>query len=278
MSARLDHWLWEIGEAGRRLDQLGTLEGAAGNISIFLPRDTGALARQLADRFSERRLLELPAASALPPGLLLVTGTGRRLRDAASHLDSVLCAIAIGSEGAALCRAPGSDVMPTSEIDSHIGVHAVILGGSPAVHAVVHAQPPKLTWLSQIPFYRDAARLNRQLLRWQPETIVALPEGIGLLPFETPGTPRQGVATARAMQNHRLVVWAKHGVIARSPAGPLAAADLIDYAEAAATYEVTDLLAGRLADGLTLAELRAIAHHFNVPADLLESLPEDLLS
>ena len=107
--------------------------------------------------------------------------------------------------------------------------------------------------------------------------VVMLPEGIGVLPFEVPGTPKHGVGTAWAMRQQHLVVWAKHGVVARSAFGPLAAADLIDYAEAAASYEVNDLLAGRPADGLTIAEMRAVANRFGVSTSLLDRLPADLL-
>ena len=274
----LDVWFREFAEAGARLSQLGALEGAAGNISLFLPVETPELMEYVSSVYSERRDLDLAGLSVLPPGVLIITGTGRRLRDVTTRPGAVLCAIVIaGDGGATLHRAPGHAVEPTSEIDSHIGIHAACLGGHPAIHAIIHAQPPKLTWLSHIPAYRNHDRLNRQLLRWQPETIVMLPEGIGVLPFETPGTPKHGVGTAWAMRQHRLVVWAKHGVVARSPGGPLAAADLIEYAEAAAAYEVIDLLAGRPADGLTLAEIRAVAARFGVSTSLLDRLPEELL-
>ncbi|MGH9173557.1 MAG: class II aldolase/adducin family protein, partial [Vicinamibacterales bacterium] len=235
MIEHLEDWLWEIGEAAQRLCELSALEGSAGNISLFLPADTPGLTAHLTDQFSEEREVTLPGGSELPAGVVVITGAGRRLRDASTHPDAVLCAIVIAENGAAtLHRAPGHGVLPTSEIDSHFGIHAAILASRPALHAVVHAQPPKLTWLSQIPSYREQARLNRQLLRWQPETIATLPEGIGILPFETPGTAEQGAATVEAMRRHQLLVWAKHGVVARSTRGPLAATDLIDYAEAAA--------------------------------------------
>jgi rhamnulose-1-phosphate aldolase len=274
----VDRWLWEFGEAGVRLSQLGASEGAAGNISLFLPEQTPRLATLLKQRFPAAEAYALPDPWRLPPGALLVTGSGTRLRDAAAHLDAVLCIIVVRGDGTTrLHRSPAHEVRPTSEIDSHAAVHATMLVGAPSVHAVVHAQPPKLTWLSHIRIYQTLGRLNRQLLRWQPETLVAIPEGIGVLPFETPGTPAQGAATAAAMQHFRLVVWARHGVIARSPLGPLAAADLVDYAEAAASYEVTDLLAGRQADGLSLAELRAIAERYGVATSLLNDLPRDIL-
>lgn len=278
MIEHVDAWFREIAEAGSRLSQLGALEGAAGNISLFLPAETPELMEYVSSVYSDRRDIELAGQSAPPPGVLIITGTGRRLRDIAARPGAVLCAIVIADDGhATLHRGLGHDVEPTSEIDSHIAIHAACLGGRPAIHAIIHAQPRALTWLSQIPAYRSHDRLNRQLLRWQPETIVMLPEGIGVLPFETPGTPKQGVGTAWAMRQHRLVVWAKHGVVARSSRGPLDAADLIDYAEAAAAYEVNDLLAGRPADGLTLAEIRAVATRFGVSTSLLDRLPEELL-
>lgn len=270
----VDDWLREMQDAATRLAVLGALEGAAGNISLFLPHETPGLDGLLRDRFPPARAYTLPAA--LPAGTLLITGTGRRLPELASRPDAVLCAIHVSDGAAHLHRHREHGVEPTSEIDSHVGIHAALLNDA-RPHAVIHAQPPKLTWLSHVPAYRDEARLNRQILRWQPETLVMLPDGIGLLPYEVPGTPAQGHGTVSALRSRRLVVWAKHGVVARSERGPLAAADLIDYAEAAAGYELTDLLAGRVADGLSLDELRGIATRFGVHATLLGSLPEDVL-
>lgn len=267
-------WVRDIGLASLRMCELGALEGAAGNISLFLPHATPGLSDWVNSNLAATRAFDLPDGRVLPPGVLIISGTGRRLRDIATTPESVLCAVTISEKGAAtLHRSPGFSVEPKSEIDSHLGIHAVALDGVPAVHAVIHAQPPKLTWLSHIPEYREMTRLNRQLLRWQPETIVTFPEGIAILPFETPGTPEQGNGTTEAMQRHRLVIWAKHGVVARSENGPQAAADLIDYAKAASTYEVTDILAGRPTDGLTIDEMRAVARRFRVSEELLDLLP-----
>jgi len=272
--ADIDRIVFEIGEAGQRLVQLGALEGAAGNISVFVPSEGDGHA-QLPAWLDESLAWTVPLDHALPPGVILITGTGRRLRDVAGDPGSTLCAIAIRiGHPSMLWRRAGSDVRPTSEIDSHIGIHAICSRAADTAHAIVHAQPPHLTWLSHIVEYREFRRLNRQLMRWQPETLVMLPEGIGTVPFVTPGTPEQGRLTTREMGRHRLVVWAKHGVVARSPAGPLAAADLIDYAEAAARYEVLDIHAGRQAEGISLQELRGIAARFEVPTDLLNVLPD----
>jgi rhamnulose-1-phosphate aldolase len=261
----IDDWLWEFGEAARVLDALGALEGAAGNISLFLPSQTPGLDELLADRFPRAGAFTLPAGAALPHGVLLITGTGRRLREAAHRPAAVLCCLVCEADGRAwLHRAPADDVRPTSELDSHAGIHAAVLDRGPAVHAIIHAQPRRLTYLSHLPAYRDAAHLNRQLARWQPETSVMLPEGIGVLPFITPGTMEQGAATTAAMRDHRLIVWSKHGVVARSSAGPLGAADLHEYTEAAADYEIMDLMCGQPADGMSADEVRAVRARFGV--------------
>jgi rhamnulose-1-phosphate aldolase len=274
----IDHWLDEMAHAATRLAELGALEGTAGNLSLFLPAETVGLDAWLGETLPRSDSAVPPASHDLPAGTLLITGTGRRLRDLSHAADAVLCAVNIQADGAAwLHRSPAYAVSPTSEVDSHLAVHALHLAHGSDIHAVVHAQPRHLTWLSHIPAYRDAARLNRQLLRWQPEMVVTFPEGIGVLPFETPGTVEQGRVTADALREHRMVVWAQHGVIARSTVGPQAAADLIDYAEAAATYEVLDLNAGRPADGLSMDQLRTIAQRFGVSTDWINTLPIDTL-
>lgn len=273
----IDSWIAVLAAAAGRLPALGAVEGAAGNMSLFLPDDTPGLAEYLTDRAPQVGDIDVTAAPSLPPGTLLITGTGRRLPELATSPDQVLCAIVFDADGSACLHSAASDVRPTSEVDSHLGVHAGVLAGSPRIHAVVHAQPPTLTWLSHIPAYQDENRMNRQLLRWQPETIVTLPEGIGVLPFITPGTATQGEMTAAAMVRRRLAVWAQHGVVSRSDRGPAAAVDLIDYVETVARYEHLDIAAGRPASGLSLGQLEQIARRFGVPTELLSRLPAELL-
>ncbi len=68
-----------MGEAGHRLAEIGASEGAAGNISVYIgwPLDPRR-------RFPVEEEIELPeAAPELSGGLLLVTGSGRRLREIA---------------------------------------------------------------------------------------------------------------------------------------------------------------------------------------------------
>jgi rhamnulose-1-phosphate aldolase len=133
----------------------------------------------------------------------------------------------------------------------------------------MHAQPPHLVYLSHVPEYRDEAYFNRRLLRWEPETIVNLPQGVGVLPFMVPGSADLMAANVAGLRTHRVVLWGKHGVMARSDISITRAADRIEYAETAARYEYMDLLAGQRAEGLSVEEMRAVVAAFDVKTSVV---------
>ncbi len=70
--------------------------------------------------------------------------------------------------------------------------------------------------------------------------------------------------TVESLRGHRIVVWAKHGVMSRSDFSVKQALDRIEYAEAAAKYEYLNLTAGEIADGLSAEEIRAISETYKV--------------
>jgi rhamnulose-1-phosphate aldolase len=143
-----------------------------------------------------------------------------------------------------------------------------ILSTGTNFHALVHAQPPHVTYLSHIPRYRDEKYLNTRLLRWQPETIIILPEGVGFVPFCVPGSSELMSRTVESLKKHRIILWAKHGLMARSDISVKRAGDRIEYLEAAARYEYLDLSAGEKADGLSAEEIRAICKALNIQQDI----------
>ena len=106
--------------------------------------------------------------------------------------------------------------------------------------------------------------LNTHLLRWQPETIINLPEGIGFTPFRIPGSPELMAANVESLRTHRVVIWAKHGTMARSDVSVKRAADRVEYAETAAKYECLDLSTGGAGEGLSPDEIRSICQTFDV--------------
>ena len=260
----LDELMTLIGEAGERLSEIEASEGAAGNISVYMgwPIDPRR-------RFPIVETIDLPVPlPELAGGAFLVSGSGRRLReiihDPAANLGFV--AVDEGGHTGRLYTSPRRlFARLTSEFNSHLAVHAdQVKRTGTNFHAIIHAQPPHLTYLSHVARYRDESYLNRHLLRWQPEMIVNLPEGLGSVPFQLPGSPELEAATVESLRIHRVVVWCKHGVMARSDQSVKRAADRVEYAETGARYEYMNLANGEQGEGLADTEIRAICAAFGI--------------
>jgi rhamnulose-1-phosphate aldolase len=260
----LDDLLEMMGEAGRRLSDIEASEGAAGNISICLGWQV-----ELRTRFPLVEEIDLPEpVPELAGKTFLVTGSGRRLREIIDEPSASIGCVVVkagGRTGQMYSAYNRRFQHLTSEFNSHLAVHydQFKISGT-NFHAVIHAQPMHLTYLSHVPRYQDETYLNTHLLRWQPETIVNLPEGIGFIPFLVPSSAGLMAATVDSLRSHRIVIWAKHGVMARSDVSVKRAADRVEYAETAAKYEFLNLTTSEIGEGLSVEEIRAICAAFHV--------------
>jgi rhamnulose-1-phosphate aldolase len=256
--------LKEMGEVGRHLSEIGAAEGAAGNISVCV-RDTV----EIREFFPQMNIMDLPVpAPSLVGATIFVSGSGRRLRDIAESPIDNLAAVIV-EDGGKTGRLYTSVDCPfrrvTSEFNSHLAVHHDQMRSRPVkMHAIVHAQPKHLTFLSHLPRYQNETYLNEHLLRWQPETILNFPEGVGILPFLPPGSVHLMFETMLCLRDHQLVVWSQHGVMSRADASMLHALDLVEYAETAAHYEVLNLSTGQASGGLSPENIRAVAESWNI--------------
>lgn len=263
-SSTLGQLLKEMGETGKRLSELGAAEGAAGNISICT--------REILDVeecFPKMATIDLPEpAPDLAGATILITGSGRRLREIAEDPTVSLACVVVqedGLKGRMFTAADCQFKRVTSEFNSHLAVHHDQMRMRPVgLHAILHAQPRHTTFLSHIPKYQDQRYFTTHLLRWQPETIMNMPEGIGVLPFLLPGSRQLMIETMLSMRDHRVVVWAQHGIIARADGSLLHALDLVEYVETAANYEVLNLYTGETSSGIEPQHLRDIAEIWNV--------------
>ncbi len=264
----IDPWLDQLGQAGKRLSEIGAAEGAAGNISLCLRQPV-----DLAGRFPRVETVDLPVpAPGLAGATLVVTGSGRRLRDILETPTANLACIVVeagGQTGKMFTALDCPFKRVTSEFNSHLAVHHDQMRSRDiSLQAVLHAQPVYLTYLSHLPEYQEEQYLNRRLLRWQPETILNFPEGMAVLPFLLPGSAELTVETMLALRDHRIVIWSEHGVMARAENSIFHALDLIEYAETAAHYEFLNLLTGERGEGLGPDELRAISASWKIPQRL----------
>lgn len=256
--------LASMGAAGERICQIDSAEAGAGNISVYLGWET-----ELRRRFPLTEEIQLPLpAPALVGGTILVTGSGRRLREIQKDPEANIGALRVHDDGhtATLYSSPRRLFTNlTSEFNSHLGVHQdQVARRGIDFHAIVHAQPPHLTYLSHIPAYQSTEAMNPKILRWEPESIVALPQGVVVLPFFVPGSPEMMAANVAGLAESDITIWSKHGVMARSDISVLRALDRIEYAETGAKYEYLNLAAGGHAQGLTQAEISAVAKEFGI--------------
>jgi len=264
----LDDLLEMMGEAGQHLAEIEASEGAAGNISVCLRWPI-----ELRTRFPLVDDIELPQpVPELAGATFIVSGSGRRLREIIDEPTANLSCIVInegGQTGKHYTSYNRRFERVTSEFNSHMAVHYdQMVSSGTNFHAVIHAQPPHMTYLSHVPRYQNESYLNTHLLRWQPETIINLPEGIGFIPFRLPGSPELMAGNVESLRTHRIVIWAKHGVMARSDVSVKRAADRVEYAETAAKYEYLNLSAGEIGEGLTADEMREICTAFNVKQNI----------
>lgn len=258
----------DIGKAGRRISEIDASEGAAGNISIYISWPI-----EVRRYFPREQDLRLPvSAPNLAGASFLVTGSGCRLRDIIDNPTANMGVVIINPDGKMAklyTRHRPAFEYVTSEFNSHIAVHQDMINLTDTnFHAIIHAQPQHITYLSHIPRYENQDYLNQQLLRWQPELIINLPRGLGVVPFQVPGSDALMTETLKKFREHRVVIWCKHGLMARSEISTLKASDRIEYVETAAKYEVLNLANGEMAEGLSREEIRSIAKAFDIDQNL----------
>src|SRR5512135_613274 len=122
ISLDLDQVLHQLGQVGKRLSDIGAAEGAAGNLSICFREPV-----ELTRRFPYLQIVDLPVpAPDLAEATLIVTGSGRRLRDIIEAPTANLACIIVeaGGRTGKMFTAPDCQFKRvTSEFNSHLAVH-----------------------------------------------------------------------------------------------------------------------------------------------------------
>ena len=243
--------------AGDLLWKKGWAEGSGGNISvnvtefypgIFMDFRTFPLIR-----------LEKKYAS-LAHNYIFITAKGSRLRDMLDNKGEAICLIKIDKTGSAyqvLFEDPENPHLPSSELPSHLAIHALLNEKAEGEKAIVHAHVNELISLSHHPELKSEEALNRILLRMHTETAYFLPTGIGFIPFEVPGSLAIAKKTLSALENHKVILLEKHGCIAIGK-DVHEAFDRIDMLAKAAGIYLNCRMAGIDPEGLTDKQLKKI--------------------
>lgn len=255
----------EIAEVAEYLWQRGWAERNAGNISVNI----SDIVPDTTEDFNEYPFISLQLAyPKLAGGYFFVTGTGKRMRDLARKPMKNALIIKLNSEADGYWiisqKLNVDNFMPTSELPTHLGIHEMIAERGSIEKVVMHTHANELVTLTHAKEFCDQEILNRLLWSMHPETMVFVPKGVGFVPYILPGTVDIAVETLKALQNHDVALWEKHGVFAigKSVSDTF---DVIDILAKSARIFFMCRSANIVPDGLTdnqLAELKILAANF----------------
>lgn len=198
-------YLWERGWAERN----------AGNFSVNI---SGYFTKKELDKLSSYPFFPLNKAySGLARSLFMISGAGTRMRQMAQNPVGNLCFIYIDATGTAYHIIGGEKgdnaLKPTSELASHLAIHQYLRQKKAVEKVVLHAHVTELIALTQLPGFNNRERLNQILPGMHPEALYFFPQGVGFVPYHLPGTEKLARETVMALENHRTIIWEKHGCL-----------------------------------------------------------------
>ena len=193
-----------IAEVAGYLWTNGWAERNGGNISVNL---TGLLTSE--EMVLPALALATPlqeAMTALGGHVFYVTGTGKRMRYVAQD--------PFAPDGKSYEVIAEQLVAPTSELPSHLLMHNYLRSSGRDNRVVLHTHPTELIGMTHCKPFLDSKVLTRTLWSMIPECRIIVPKGVGIVPYETPGTIELAHATIRQLEKHDVVFWEKHGILA----------------------------------------------------------------
>ncbi len=146
---------------------------------------------------------------------LLISTSGSRMRTLADSSDDGYCLLLMSADGKSYqcfgSKMQSSEAKPTSEISAHLEVHRHLKSAGQPHKAVLHTHMTEAVIATHHPEYKSEKKLNSVLRAMQPEMMTFLPSGVGVIPYELPGSQEIGKATARKIKDYDVVLWEKHG-------------------------------------------------------------------
>ena len=200
-------------EVAGYLWQKGWAERNGGNITV-----------NITELVDVEALSKLPAIGPVTPigmtlpnikgGIFYCKGTGCRMRDLARHPMDNGSIIRVLPDGENYEMIADNPVNPTSELPSHLAIHDDLIGKGSKFRAVIHTHPIELVAMSHNKEYLKPGVLTHLLWSMIPETRAFCPKGLGIIPYEMPSSIKLAEETVKGLQEHNVVLWEKHGVVA----------------------------------------------------------------
>lgn len=254
----------QVAEVAGYLWERGWAERNGGNISVnvteFMPADAAGMP-------AIAPAVKLPMrVEGLAGHYFYVTGTGRRMRYVAREPMANGSIVQIDAAGESYRIVADRPIAPTSELPSHFSMHnymRTVKGRDTKV--VCHTHPTDLIALTHNKRFLDSKELSLMLWSMIPETRIIVPHGIGIIPYEIPGTMELAAATIKQLEHHDVVMWEKHGCLAVGD-DVIETFDAIDTLSKSAQIYITAKMCGFEPEGMTRSQLDGLCEPFNIPA------------
>lgn len=151
--------------------------------------------------------------SELVGKMFIVTGTGKYFKNVKADPETNLGIVRVAEDGENVELLWGfkDGGKFTSEFPSHLLSHAARLKVDPENRVVMHCHPTHTLAMNYV-HELDEKKFTHTLWEMCTECIVVFPDGVGVLPWMLCGNIEIGEATAKKMEEFRLVVWGMHGI------------------------------------------------------------------
>jgi rhamnulose-1-phosphate aldolase len=261
MNEVLMYEIARIAEVAGYLWTKGWAERNGGNISVNV---TALMSEEEKKRLAIAPPVPLPEAmTALAGHIFYVTGTGKRMRYVAREPFANGSLIRIAADGLSFGIISEEAIAPTSELPSHLMMHNYLRSKGRDNKVVLHTHPTDLIGMTHCKPFMHSEVITRLLWSMIPECRIIVPKGIGIVPYEIPGTIELAHATIKQLEKHDVVFWEKHGILAVGE-DIIECFDAIDTLSKSAQIYFSARMAGYEPEGMTDEQLYGLVQAFGL--------------
>jgi rhamnulose-1-phosphate aldolase len=252
----------KIAEVAGYLWQNGWAERNGGNITVNITDLVDDEIRHLPAIGEVKQIgVTLPALKGC---YFFCKGTGKRMRDLARWPMDNGSVIRILEDCASYVIIADNEVMPTSELPSHLTVHAHLIETGSNYKATVHTHPIELIAMSHNRKMLGKDVLTKILWSMIPETKAFCPLGLGIVPYKMPSSNELAAATLKELEDYDVVMWEKHGVFAKG-LDVMDAFDQIDVLSKSAKIYIDARCMGFEPEGMSDEQMKEMSVAFHLP-------------
>lgn len=252
----------KIAEVAGYLWQNGWAERNGGNITVNITDYVDDEIRAMRPISDTKQIgVCLPALKGC---YFFCKGTGKRMRDLARWPMDNGSVIRILDDCKSYEIIADNAVMPTSELPSHLTVHAHLIETGSPYKATVHTHPIELIAMSHNREMLGKDVLTNILWSMIPETKAFCPLGLGIVPYTLPGSNELADATLKELEDYDVVMWEKHGVFAKG-LDVMDAFDQIDVLSKSAKIYIDSCAMGFKPEGMSQEQMAEMTKAFNLP-------------